>query len=174
MALPSHDHFWKQKGFKPNDSQHEAIPYTGVPLFLTAGSGSGKTRGFLWHSLNLIVFENVDPKKIFLSTFTEKAAHQLKEGLRSLLGLVTNQTGVPYKISGMADSRHLTVTNVIKLFTRFSEENLKLGEVNPILANLLKMYSFYRESHKKDKRIETVGFSLLIGAGSLKQSSKCQ
>lgn len=246
MALPSLDHFWKLKGFNPNDSQRDAILHTTGPLFLTAGPGSGKTRVLLWRTLNLIVFEKVDPKKIFLATFTEKAAHQLKEGLRSLLGLVTNQTGVPYDISGMSVgtvhsicqnilidpdrrftidgnrsrppvlldelsqyfkiynkkywlnllasgdyytgtdpekeqevaqreitkylfgrdiySRHLAVTNVIKLFNRFSEENLEPSAVSPkdaTLAKLLKMYSFYCESHKKGERIETVDFSLL-------------
>lgn len=246
MNHPSIDFFWDKKGFKPNDSQREAILHIKGPLFLTAGPGSGKTRVLLWRTLNLIVFEKIDPKKIFLATFTEKAAHQLKEGLRSLLGLVTNQTGVPYDISGMSIgtvhsicqnilidpdrrftidgnrsrppvlldelsqyfkiynkrywldllasggyytgtdpekeqevaqreinhylygkdvySRHLAVTNVIKLFNRFSEENLEPDEVSPndaTLAKLLKMYSFYRESHKKGERIETVDFSLL-------------
>jgi DNA helicase-2/ATP-dependent DNA helicase PcrA len=246
MDLPPLDHFWKIKGFNPNESQREAILHTAGPLFLTAGPGSGKTRVLLWRTLNLIVFEKIDPKKIFLATFTEKAAHQLKEGLRSLLGLVTNQTGVPYDISGMSVgtvhsicqnilidpdrrftidgnrsrppvlldelsqyfkiynkrywlellasggyytgsdpdkeqevaqreitkylygrdiySRHLAATNLIKLFNRFSEENLDPGAVNPqdaTLAKLLKMYSFYCESHRKGERIETVDFSLL-------------
>ena len=81
---------WSQVNFRPNR-----------PLFLTAGPGSGKTRVLLWRTLNLIVFEEVKPEEIFLSTFTEKAAFQLQEGLRSLLGLVTNLTGIPYDISKM-------------------------------------------------------------------------
>jgi DNA helicase-2/ATP-dependent DNA helicase PcrA len=40
----------------------------------------------LWRTLNLIVFHKVPPDAIFLLTFTEKAAQQLKEGLRALLG----------------------------------------------------------------------------------------
>ncbi len=50
------------------------------PLFLTAGPGSGKTRVLLWRTVNLIVFNDVKPEEIFLGTFTEKAAHQLREG----------------------------------------------------------------------------------------------
>lgn len=246
MALKLEE-YWKLKGFEPNEQQEEAIRHVSGPLFLTAGPGSGKTRVLLWRTLNLIVFEKVDPKKIFLATFTEKAAHQLKEGLRSLLGQVTNQTGIPYDISGMAlgtvhsicqsilidpdrrfskdgnrsrppilmdelsqyfkvykrsywrelltaggyyegkdpdkeeelaqreiteylfgrevYSRHLAATNVIKLFNRFSEENLDPTSVgktkDKTLSKLLKMYSFYMESHKKGERIETVDFSLL-------------
>lgn len=246
MSALKLEDYWKLKGFSPNESQEEAIRHISGPLFLTAGPGSGKTRVLLWRTLNLIVFEKVDPKKIFLATFTEKAAHQLKEGLRSLLGLVTNQTGMPYDISGMSIgtvhsicqnilidpdrrftvdgnrsrppilldelsqyfkiynkrfwkelltaggyfngsdpdkeeeiaqreitnylfgrdyySRHLAVTQVIKLFNRFSEENLNPSSVktdHEILAKLLKMYAFYCESHKKGERIETVDFSLL-------------
>lgn len=91
----------KPKPFKPNPNQEKAILHTDGPLFLTAGPGSGKTRVLLWRTLNLIVFHNVQPEEIFLSTFTEKAAFQLQEGLRSLLGLVTNLTGVPYDLSKM-------------------------------------------------------------------------
>lgn len=87
--------------FKPNDEQREAILHVDGPLYLTAGPGSGKTRVLLWRTVNLIVFHDVKPEKIFLSTFTEKAAHQLKEGLRSLLGLVTNINGQSYDLSQM-------------------------------------------------------------------------
>lgn len=93
---------WKEQGFTPNKAQKEAILHTGGPLFLTAGPGSGKTRVLLWRTLNLIVFQHVQPKEIFLSTFTEKAARQLKEGLRSLLGFASIYTNEPYDISKMA------------------------------------------------------------------------
>ena len=96
------EYFWSLKNFRPNDSQSEAIFQTEGPLFLTAGPGSGKTRVILWRTVNLIVFKKIEPKDIFLATFTEKAAHQLKEGLRSLLGAVTNHTGQAYDISGMS------------------------------------------------------------------------
>ncbi len=90
-------------GFTPNTSQRAAIEHADGPLFLTAGPGSGKTRVLLlWRTVNLIVCKGVPPERIFLSTFTEKAAHQLKEGLRYLLALATSKTGQHYDISGMA------------------------------------------------------------------------
>ena len=49
----------------------------------------------------MIVFHGVAPESIFLSTFTEKAAKQLQDGLVSLLGLASEQTGKPYDLSGM-------------------------------------------------------------------------
>ena len=77
---------WREYGFKPNENQRKAILHLDGPLFLTAGPGSGKTRVLLWRTVNLVVFHGVPPNQIFLSTFTEKAALQLKEGLRAYLG----------------------------------------------------------------------------------------
>jgi len=88
-------------GFVPNDSQRQAIEHLEGPLFLVAGPGSGKTRVLLWRVVNMIVFHGVSPESIFLSTFTEKAAKQLQDGLISLLGLASEQTGETYDLSGM-------------------------------------------------------------------------
>jgi DNA helicase-2/ATP-dependent DNA helicase PcrA len=95
------ENLFKLGKFIPNKEQIDAIKYINGPLYITAGPGSGKTSVLLWRTLNLIVFQNTKPEEIFLSTFTEKAAHQLKEGLRSKLGLVTNLNGVQYDLSSM-------------------------------------------------------------------------
>lgn len=129
---------WKIKGFKPNDSQREAILHTNGPLFLTAGPGSGKTRVLLWRTLNLIVFHGVKPEEIFLSTFTEKAALQLKEGLRSLLGLVTNETGKPYDISKMAIGTVHSICQTLITDRRFSEAGARKHP--PVLMDSLSQY----------------------------------
>ena len=92
---------WKLNGFKPNEQQRDAILHVDGPLYITAGPGSGKTRVLLWRAVNLIVFKGIKPDEIFLSTFTEKAAHQLQEGLRGLLGYATNINGQPYDLSKM-------------------------------------------------------------------------
>lgn len=98
---PPIDRLWEIEKFTPNQAQRDAILHLDGPLYLTAGPGSGKTRVLLWRSLNLIVYHGIAPEKIFLATFTEKAAKQLVDGLRSLLGLVTNYTGQSFDLSGM-------------------------------------------------------------------------
>lgn len=92
---------WAEVGFTPNESQENAINHIDGALYLTAGPGSGKTRVLLWRTLNLIVFHHVAPEDILLTTFTEKAAHQLKEGLQSLLGIASNHTGKQYDLGKM-------------------------------------------------------------------------
>jgi DNA helicase-2/ATP-dependent DNA helicase PcrA len=92
---------WHEFGFAPNENQQRAIRNLDGPLYLPAGPGSGKTRVLLWRTLNLIVFKGVPPEEIYLSTFTEKAASQLREGLRVLLAAATNRTGRPYDTARM-------------------------------------------------------------------------
>lgn len=125
-------------GFAPNENQLKAIEHINGPLFLTAGPGSGKTRVLLWRTLNLIVFHDVKPEEIFLSTFTEKAALQLRDGLRSLLGLVTNMTGRPYDISGMALGTVHSICRQIITDRRFSNQSLR--KIAPQLLDELGQY----------------------------------
>jgi len=77
------EYYWALKKFKPNPKQKQAILHTDGPLFLTAGPGSGKTRVILWRTVNLIVFHNVDPKRIFLATFAE----DVQSAQRTLAGI---------------------------------------------------------------------------------------
>jgi len=95
------EYLWKLVKFKPNEEQRKAILHVKGPLYLTAGPGSGKTRVLLWRTLNLVAFHDLNPEEIYLSTFTEKAARQLREGLQAMLGTVTNFTGKPFDLSQM-------------------------------------------------------------------------
>ncbi|RUT05069.1 DNA helicase [Dulcicalothrix desertica PCC 7102] len=140
--------------FKPNSNQEKAILHTQGPLFLTAGPGSGKTRVLLWRTLNLIVFHDVKPEEIFLGTFTEKAAFQLQEGLRSLLGIVTNITGKPYDISGMYVGTIHSLCQKLLKERRLSNNDKKI--ITPVLKDQLGQY-FYISKSSYWKKITQVG-----------------
>jgi DNA helicase II / ATP-dependent DNA helicase PcrA len=101
MTTTSLEQLWQELGFEPTPQQRAAVLHTDGPLYLPAGPGSGKTRVLLWRTVNLIVFHDVPPDQIYLSTFTEKAAHQLREGVRGLLAAVTARTGCPYDTGRM-------------------------------------------------------------------------
>ena len=149
-------YFWKLKKFKPNAQQEEAILYTDGPLFLTAGPGSGKTRVLLWRTLNLIVFHGVSPGEIYLSTFTEKAALQLKEGLRSLLGMVSNETGKPYDLSKMAIGTVHSICQTLITDRRFSPGGARKHA--PILMDELSQYFMIYNRFFWQKLWESAGF----------------
>src|ERR1051326_3684164 len=131
---------WKEFDFEPNKSQRDAILHADGPMFLPAGPGSGKTRVLLWRTVNLIITHSVSPEDIFLSTFTEKAANQLKIGLRTLLGAASQKTGTPY------DSTQLYVGTVHSLCGRLLlDRRLSPGRQRahaPIILDELSQYLF--------------------------------
>ncbi|AGI31181.1 ATP-dependent helicase [Bacillus subtilis] len=131
-------------GFKPNEGQREAIFSLEGPLFLMAGPGSGKTRVLLWRTVNAIVFQNVLPERVFLSTFTEKAAKQIIDGLQTILGTVTNLTGVPYDISRMYMGTVHSLCQKIISDRRFIKNRSRIKP--PILMDELDQYYFINSS----------------------------
>ncbi len=134
------EELWNETGFDPTPAQREAITADTGLLFLTAGPGSGKTRVLLWRVANLILFHDADPNKVFLSTFTEKAAFQLQQGLRTLLGIAANRTGRQYDISRMYVGTVHSLCQRILLDRRFSE-NRRRGQV-PVILDATDQYFF--------------------------------
>jgi len=139
------EHLWQQAGFTPNPAQRAAILHEAGPLYLPAGPGSGKTRVLLWRTLNLIVFHDVPPDAIYLSTFTEKAARQLKEGLRGLLGLASNFTGRPYDISQMYVGTVHSLCQRLIMDRRFYTERQR-GRPPVLVDDLSQYFHLYRSS----------------------------
>ncbi|WP_144265030.1 ATP-dependent helicase [Fibrobacter sp. UWB5] len=137
------DSLFAEKGFTPNSNQKLAIENTSGPLLLTAGPGSGKTRVLLWRCVNLIVFENIPPEEIFLATFTEKAALQLKQGLQGLLSIASTFTHKPYDIAEMYVGTLHSLCQKLLTDRRFREHGLRSRR--PLIMDDLGQFLFVRE-----------------------------
>ena len=61
----------------PNPQQQQAIHTTEGPLLIIAGPGSGKTFTLIERIYRLITEKGIPPHRLFVSTFTEKAAAEL-------------------------------------------------------------------------------------------------
>jgi len=68
-----------------NPDQKKAIIKTDGPTIILAGAGSGKTRVLVYKTAYLID-KGVSPEKILLTTFTNKAANEMRERIYRLLG----------------------------------------------------------------------------------------
>ena len=69
-----------------NPQQLEAVEYRGQALLIVAGAGSGKTSVLTRRIAHLLQHKEVWPSQILAITFTNKAAGEMRERVKSMLG----------------------------------------------------------------------------------------
>lgn len=68
-----------------NPEQQKAVLQTDGPMIILAGAGSGKTRVLTHKVMYLMVEKRIPPESILMVTFTNKAAHEMKERIEQFL-----------------------------------------------------------------------------------------
>lgn len=74
-----------------NSDQQQAVQSTSRRLIVSAGPGTGKTRTLIYRIAHLIRTGQALPRHILALTFTQKAAHEMKQRLAAMVGTAASE-----------------------------------------------------------------------------------
>jgi DNA helicase-2/ATP-dependent DNA helicase PcrA len=112
-----------------NDAQRRAVLATEGPTLIVAGAGSGKTRVLTHRIAHLIKDKRVPPTSVLAITFTNKAAREMQERLRHLVGPVVKAMWVSTFHSACVrilrrSGSHLGYTSTFSIYDEGDAERL--------------------------------------------------
>ncbi len=118
-----------------NPEQRLAVEHVEGPLLVLAGAGSGKTRVLTVRVARLIQQHGVPPDRILAVTFTNKAAGELKDRIRRLLGHdpIGAWVGTFHSLGARILRRHAQSLGFESSFTIFDAEE-SLREVKRVMG----------------------------------------
>ena len=109
-----------------NDEQQEAIKHQEGACMIIAGPGSGKTKTVVSRTQYMIL-NGVDPSQICLFTFTNKAANEMKERVKSAVGekAIFITCGTYHSVAHRLLRKYATRIGFNKNFTIMSSDDCK-------------------------------------------------
>jgi DNA helicase-2/ATP-dependent DNA helicase PcrA len=96
-----------------NEEQYKVVTASQGPHLILAGAGSGKTRTLVYR-VAWLINQGVQPDKILLLTFTNKAANEMKERVRSLLSIKAND-----KLPVWAGTFHSISNRLLRIYGHY-------------------------------------------------------
>jgi DNA helicase-2/ATP-dependent DNA helicase PcrA len=155
-------------GIRLNPQQKAAAQYRGSAksLLIMAGAGCGKTRTIIART-SYLIRSGVDPSRILLMTFTNRAAREMKIRLKSEVGPVSNkvQAGTFHafclrvmrripKSFGILGLNVIDVDDQNALMSlvrrrRLGKQSREIGKLFPKAAELNRYYSYCRNTCQK-------------------------
>jgi DNA helicase-2/ATP-dependent DNA helicase PcrA len=102
-----------------NDAQYEAVATLDGPVLVLAGAGTGKTRALTARLAHLIWTRKAWPSQILAVTFTNKAAREMRERVRLLVGNLAEDLwlGTFHAIAAKLLRRHAELVGLKSNFT---------------------------------------------------------
>lgn len=106
-----------------NPAQEQAVRHDGSsPLWIIAGPGTGKTHTLAWLTLKRLLVDGESPERVVVTTFTRKAATELRVRLAQNLEVLRG--------TGLEGAQHLDLAR------------LQLGTLHSLCASLLQRFRY--------------------------------
>jgi DNA helicase II / ATP-dependent DNA helicase PcrA len=116
------NHIIDRDGNPELTEQGRVVNHENGPLQVIAGPGSGKTETLVLRTLKLIFVNNINPKSIIITTFTEKAAKNIQE--RIII------------FSSYIFSQHPELQQIKNIY------NLRIGTLHSLCADIMQEYRY--------------------------------
>ncbi|WP_261378442.1 ATP-dependent helicase [Paenibacillus agilis] len=125
----------RERGLDLHEAQCEAVRHQHGPLLCLAGAGSGKTSVLTARAAYMIAVHEVPPEALWLVTFTNKAAAEMRSRLARLPGLTP---AIAKRVQ--ARTFHSFALTLLKAyappFTLLAEERARHGWMSRVLREL--------------------------------------
>lgn len=116
-----------------NDDQRNAIAYTGGPLLVIAGPGSGKTLVLVLRTLNILLQGRAQPSEIMVTTFAEKSAYELRDRIAA----AAQKVGYTRDLSALKIG---TIHGVCNDYVQRYRQHTDLGNGYEVLDDLTQLF----------------------------------
>ena len=149
-------------GGELNDEQKEVVFAGSGPILVIAGAGSGKTRTLVYRVSRLIE-SGVDPSKILLLTFTNRAAREMMRRVEALLTIDTRKMagGTFHSVGNRLLRQYGESIGLSPRFTILDPEDAR--EILEASTSDLKIPTLDRRFPKGDVLLDLYSFTINTG-----------